>query len=263
VDGPGIVKSAPVLLLSRMSDVLLYDYPGSICSQMARLALEEKGVAYTRQTIDIMRAHEQFEPWYVALNPKSVVPTLRVGDRVICDTLRIVKCVDQQFEGPSLTPSNAETMDRMMREIMGLHYGVLLYSGHLDDNRTSATIIARGEFLREMLRDRPAHAALLQGRIDGNVRMQAILKSETKVAVHLGAARHVVDAIEAALLRTKFVAADSYSLADTFATAALARFRMHGFENWWPRATHPGVNAYLAAMKARPSWARAGVVDAP
>jgi glutathione S-transferase len=37
-----------------MTDLLLYDYPGSICSQMARLAIIEKGLPFKRQTIDIM-----------------------------------------------------------------------------------------------------------------------------------------------------------------------------------------------------------------
>ena len=61
--------------------VVLYDYPASICSQMARLALLEKGVPFERRNIDIMKKAEQFEPWYTALNPKAVVPTLAIGDR--------------------------------------------------------------------------------------------------------------------------------------------------------------------------------------
>ena len=56
-----------------MVEILLYDHPSSICSQMARLALAEKRVPYSRRTVDIMDTHEQFEPWYVALNPKAVV----------------------------------------------------------------------------------------------------------------------------------------------------------------------------------------------
>ena len=50
-------------------NVVLYDYPTSICSQMARLALLEKGVPFERRNIDIMKKAEQFEPWYTALNP--------------------------------------------------------------------------------------------------------------------------------------------------------------------------------------------------
>ena len=54
---------------------------------MARLALLEKGVPFERRNIDIMKKAEQFEPWYTALNPKAVVPTLAIGDEIVTDTV--------------------------------------------------------------------------------------------------------------------------------------------------------------------------------
>lgn len=244
-----------------MSNVLLYDYPGSICSQMARLALEEKGVTYARQTIDIIKTHEQFEPWYIALNPKSVVPTLRIDDMIITDTINIVKRVESDFDGPSLISENSSFMEQLMTDIMGLHYGVLLYSGSLTAARTSPTIMAREKLLEQMLIERPEHAGLLQKRIDGNRRMQLILGDENEVQKHITAARSIVSNLDAALAETKFVADDHYTLADTFATAAIARFRLHGFEDWWNGGLNPNVSRYINAMKARSSWTAAGVVD--
>src|SRR5258707_814456 len=85
--------------------VLLYDYPGSICCQMVRLTLAEKGVAYQKQTVDIMEKAEQFEPWYTALNPKAVVPTLKIGPEIVTDTMAIVPRIDAEFAGPRLTPT--------------------------------------------------------------------------------------------------------------------------------------------------------------
>jgi glutathione S-transferase len=74
-------------------NVVLYDYPTSICSQMARLALLEKGVPFERRNIDIMKKAEQFEPWYTTLNPKAVVPTLAIDDEIVTDTVRIVSFI--------------------------------------------------------------------------------------------------------------------------------------------------------------------------
>ncbi len=244
-----------------MTEVLLYDYPGSICSQMARLALEEKGVAYTRQTIDIVKTQEQFEPWYVAINPKSVVPTLRIGEEIITDTINIVHRVDTDFSGPSMMPDNPEFMEQLMVQIMALHYGVLLYSGGLSAERTSATIVAREKFLKQMLSERPQHKDMLTKRIEGNLRMQSILADEKEVEKHISTARSIVSILDDALAQTSFVAADHYTLADTFATAAIARFRLHGFEKWWSDDLNPNVNRYIATMEARPSWLAAGVVD--
>ncbi len=244
-----------------MAKVLLYDFLGSICSQMARLALAEKGVRYTRQNVDIMETHAQFEPWYVALNPKAVVPTLRIDDQIVTDTKDIVARVDSDFDGPPLTPQAPGLMRQMMNDIMGLHYGVLLYSGGLGPDRTSDTIIARGEMLARLLHENPAMATLLQGRIDGNRRFQAILADADAVEGHIEAARALVGTLNQALCRHQFVADAAYSLADTFATAALARFRLHGFSHWWQNGQNPAVAAYLDAMRARPSWEQAGVVD--
>lgn len=245
--------------------ILLYDYPASICSQMARLCLVEKGVAFERRTVDIMVTSEQFEPWYTALNPRAVVPTMAIGEEIITDTLRIVGWVDQEFPGPSLTPTEPEsaaTMNRMMAEIMGLHYGVLLYTRRLDSDGISATVVARGEFLREQRAKFPQRAELLDRRIAGNEKLQAILASSAETEWHIEQARALVGRIDAELADRPFVCGDRYTLADTFATPALARFRLHGFEGWWSGGENANVAAYYERMKSRPSWSNAEVLDA-
>lgn len=51
-------------------------WPGK-SSQMARLAVVGKECHFKRHSIDIIETSEQFEPRYVAINPRTVVPTLR------------------------------------------------------------------------------------------------------------------------------------------------------------------------------------------
>lgn len=244
--------------------IVLYDYPGSICSQMARLVLAEKGVAYERVPVDIMDKAEQFEPWYTALNPKAVVPTLTIGDEIVTDTIHIVHRVDAAFPGPDLTPTNeaaADAMRVMMAEIMGLHYGVLLYSRRIAADGTVPGIVARGAHLRQLRNAHPDRAAVLDRRILGNERLQAILGEPAEVERHVGEAKELVAQINRALAKTLFVSADHYTLADAFASAALARFRLHGFEEWWSNGENANVDAYYRRMRHRPTWDVAGVVD--
>lgn len=246
------------------SPVVLYDYPASICSQMARLALVEKHVAFTRRPVDIMGRAEQFEPWYTALNPRAVVPTLAIGDEIVTDTIRIVHHVDATFDGPSLTPDDSDgaaSMDRMMRKIMGLHYGVLLYAKRLDADRRSQTVIDRGHFLGEQRVRYPDRAEALDRRIAGNEKLQAILADPDEVARHEGEAEALIDDLEAAIANRLFVCGDAYTLADTFATPALARFRLHDYTHWWSQGRRPNVAAYYQRMRDRPSWADAEVID--
>ncbi len=240
---------------------LLYDYPGSICCQMARLVLAEKGVAYETRLVDIMEKAEQFAPWYTALNPKAVVPTLRLGDEIVCDTFNIVARVDADFDGPPLTPADPalrEAMDAIMRDVMGLHYGVLLYCRREDGERH---IAERGAFLRTERDKHPERAETLDRRIAGNERLQEILADPAEVERHIGAARAVVDRLDAALADRPFAATAGYTLADAFASAALARFRLHGFEPWWSGGENRNVADYYRRMKARSSWGEAGVIE--
>src|SRR5690606_35009157 len=91
-----------------MDDVTLYHALPSLCSQKVRLALAEKGVAYRAREVDIGPSMENYEPWYVRLNPRGVVPTLQHGDRVVTDSARILRYIDANFPGPALLPAEIE-----------------------------------------------------------------------------------------------------------------------------------------------------------
>jgi glutathione S-transferase len=238
-----------------MGDLTLYDHTGSICSQMARLALHEKKLSFTRYPIDIMDTNQQFEPWYVALNPRAVVPTLKIGERVVTDTIRIVNEV-QGFAGPDL--SGDDTTQTWLADIMALHYGVLLYRNRRNPDGTAPQIVARGQYLEKLLEERTDLAELLERRLDGNRRFQALLKDPNGIERHIGAARDLVRRFAETLDKQPFLSGKDYSLADCFATAALARFTIHGFVEWWAATS---VNDYYARMKQRPSFAAAEVVD--
>lgn len=66
-----------------MYSLKLYHHPLSVCSMKVRLALEEKGLAWSGRVIDIVQQKEQLEPWYLALNPKGVVPTLQYSNAIV------------------------------------------------------------------------------------------------------------------------------------------------------------------------------------
>jgi glutathione S-transferase len=244
-----------VVYPAAMDALVLYDHKASICSQMARLALVEKGLSFTRQQIDIMEENEQFSPWYVALNPRAVVPTLKIGDQVITDTIRIVNRV-QTLPGVDL--SGDTTTQKWLKNIMALHYGVLLYRNRLDADGTAKQIVARARFLAELRNDRPDLRPLVDTRIAGNIRFQALLKDKDGIDDHVNSARRLVDQMIAAVEPQDFLAGAQYSLADCFATAALARFTIHNFAPWWQGTALEG---YYHRMKARPSFTAAEVID--
>jgi len=222
---------------------------------MARLTLVEKAVRFERRPIDIMEANEQFEPWYVALNPKAVVPTLVLSTDVVTDTVRIVNRV-QTFAGPDLS-GDATTQD-WLRAIMAPHYGVLLYRNRLGSDGTARQVVARGILLEQLLKKCPEMAGLLEGRIAGNQRFQALLCNPDEIDGHLASTKALVARMAEAVEQEPFLAGSTYSLADCFATAALARFTVHKFQEWWHGTA---LQDYYERMKARPSFEAAEVID--
>jgi glutathione S-transferase len=238
-----------------MANSILYDYRASICSQMARLALVEKGVTYKRREIDIMNANEQFEPWYIALNPKAVVPTLELNGEVVTDTLRIVNRINE-LEGPDL--SGNDTTQDWLRDIMSLHYGVLMYSNRSENGEIAPQIVVRGQYLAELSETRPDLSAMIVTRLEGNQRFQKLLRDPDAIAKHFDATRSLIDRMQLSVAQTEFVAGSTYSLADCFATAALARFTIHNLADWWAGSE---LELYYTKMKARPSFVAAEVID--
>jgi glutathione S-transferase len=222
---------------------------------MARLALVEKGLNFRRRQVDIMDSHEQFEPWYVALNPRAVVPTLQIGDEVVTDTIRIVNRV-QTMEGHDL--SGDETTQHWLKDIMALHYGVLLYRNRLDKDGTAPQIVARGRLLEQLSRERPDLAEITKLRLEGNRRFMGLLREPADIEIHLDATRDLIDRMTGALSHHPFLAGQNYSLADCFATAALARFTIHRLGGWWEGTP---LESYYARLKARQSFAEAEIID--
>ena len=66
----------------------------------ASLTLYEKEVPATRQIVDIMSdTGEQNEPWFMRINPKGLVPVLKHGDKIICESEAIIEYVDKNTSG--------------------------------------------------------------------------------------------------------------------------------------------------------------------
>ncbi len=53
--------------------IQLYDHPESVCCQKVQVAFIEKGVDYENVHVELDRG-EHFEPEFLKLNPKAVVP---------------------------------------------------------------------------------------------------------------------------------------------------------------------------------------------
>jgi glutathione S-transferase len=74
----------------------------------ARMAFEEKGIAYT------LEPHRPQSPEILALNPFGKMPTFRCGELALYETSAIMRHLDETMPGPALTP--ADPVDRAKAE---------------------------------------------------------------------------------------------------------------------------------------------------
>ena len=83
--------------------IQLYQSYLSTCSGKVRLVLEEKGLEYEEIVINLQKG-DQFQPDYVKLNPKSVVPTIINDGAVIRESSVICEYLDDLAAEPPLRP---------------------------------------------------------------------------------------------------------------------------------------------------------------
>ncbi|MFQ5774820.1 MAG: glutathione S-transferase family protein [Kiloniellaceae bacterium] len=99
-----------------MTSPVLYGPPYSTCVRSARLALEEKGVAYELVDVDIFAGANR-EPEHLSRHPFGKVPAFEHDGFALYETCAIMRYVDEAFDGPALQPARPRGRARMTQAI--------------------------------------------------------------------------------------------------------------------------------------------------
>ena len=99
-----------------MADPVVYGPAYSTYTRSARLALEEKGVPYRLEEIDMLGG-ACAEPEYLARQPFAKVPAFEHDGFRLYETSAIMRYVDEAFDGPALQPADAQGRARMEQAI--------------------------------------------------------------------------------------------------------------------------------------------------
>ena len=90
----------------------LYDFGNSVCCQKVRITLCAKGLDWQAIRVDLFKA-EQYDPRYLKLNPKGVVPTLVHDGRPVIESTLICEYLEEAFPEPPLVPADPWQRSRM------------------------------------------------------------------------------------------------------------------------------------------------------
>jgi glutathione S-transferase len=231
----------------------LYHHGSSVCAAKVRFALGEKGLEWKGHYVDILKG-DQFDPAYMKLNAKAVVPTLVHDSVVIVESTVINEYVEEVFAAPPLKPDAARERADMR-----------LWTKAVDENLHPACAeITFSSCHRHILRRLPQrdYDAFLNSTPPISVTPRWHQRKKEIVtlgfdAPGLAATFQLYDGylqkMEMALAGRAWLAGDTFSLADIAMTPYVNRLDMMGMSALWTEE-RPRVTDWFARIKSRPTF---------
>ncbi len=166
-----------------MSEPIVFGPAFSTYVRSTRLTLEEKGVPYRLEEVNILEGANK-SPEHLARHPFGKVPAFEHDGFALYETAAIMRYVDEAFDGPALQPSEARARARMTQVLS-------VVNSYVYPSWISAIVMQR------------VVAPLLGGEPDEAAIREALPQAETCVA-----------ALDALLEGDDVFAAGALSLAD-------------------------------------------------
>jgi glutathione S-transferase len=151
----------------------LYDYGNSVCCQKVRITLRAKGLEWNAVKVELFKG-EQYDPNYLKLNPKGVVPTLVYNGTPVIESTLICEFLDETFPDPPLMPKDPGERARMR-----------LWSKYVDEGLfEGATEISFSAMFREKMRNMSSDLRERRFENIGDPRRRDRYRSTYEVGVH-------------------------------------------------------------------------------
>jgi len=237
-----------------------YYFPTSHWSRIVSVVLAEKNLEPTRHLVDITK-NATFDPEYLRMNPRGVVPTLVDGDEAIWNGPTIAKYLDSKGPG-EIFPDDPQVQDWAKRledfPVMLFSYSVWIL-GNKGEN--SATILDdKVERARAYAEKFPEFAAQYRRKQEFFEGFRTQVYDDDFVASQEVEYRNLLDDLGQRLSHQEWICGN-YSFADAILTSILYRLvDLHRLDHWHQDAGH-GLEGYFQRIKARPSFRKVYVDD--
>lgn len=227
----------------------LWHHRNSTCSQKVRLALAEKGLAWTGHSVNL-REFEQLSAAFLALNPAGMVPVLVHDGAVLTESLVINEYLDDTFPDAPLRPADALGRARMREWTLYV--------------ATEPTWAIKAPSYQKNLRPalagtRPqAEFAQIAARMPHRENAERWLTAATRgftrqeLGADLARMAKTLDRMQAALEHSAWLAGDAYTLADVDMTPFVHRLADLGETAMIE--SRPRVADWYARVRVRPSF---------
>ena len=241
-----------------MSELILYDFGNSVCCQKVRITLRAKALEWRAIRVDLFTA-AQYDPQYLKLNPKGVVPTLVHDGKPIIELTLICEYIDEAFpQSPKFIPADPWLQSRMR-----------LWSKMVDEGLfDGVTEISFSAMFRERMKNMPEETRQKRFRNVGDPRRTDRFKSTYELGVQSPFVVHAIAAYERAFKMLENTLAESGgpwilgaepTLADINLMPFAARLDYLGLVDLWI-GHRPRVRAWWKHAQAWPFF-KSGLHD--
>jgi glutathione S-transferase len=232
--------------------LVLYHHGSSACAAKVRLALAEKGLSWESRYVDILKG-EQFQPDYLEVNPKGVVPTLAHDGKVIPESTVICEYAEEVFPEHPIYPKTPLERSR-----------VRIWTKAVDEELHPAcsaityivshrhTILRNGiggfdDFLNRSSGEGMAARTLKWQWITQGI---AAPGAAEKIKLYLA----FLHKMESALADSDWLVGPAFSMADIAMTPYLNRLDALAMDGLWNGGRLPRVERWFERIKARPTF---------
>lgn len=231
--------------------ITLYDHGESVCCQKVRLAFAEKAISYVRKNV-ALEAGEQVEDWFLAVNPKGVVPVLVHDGKTITDSTTILEYIDESFPDPPLMPTDPYL--RFRRRWWARWIDDEMHVPHI---ATISFVIAFNAAFRRNLDTEEKLAAYLDSipTVSNRDALRVSFASDLQSTAFLTALKAYdvfLEEMDRSLAGQQWLAGPEFSLADIDVFPYIWRLHNLQLSELW--ADRPRVQAWLDRMTLRPSF---------
>jgi glutathione S-transferase len=232
--------------------ITLYDFGNSVACQKVRITMCEKDLDWETITVDLFKA-EQFDPEYLKLNPKGVVPTIVDDGNAVIESTLICEYLDDVFPEPRLVPTEPNRRARMR-----------LWSKAVDEGlHEGVTEISFSAMFRERMKNMPSDIREARFRNVGDPRRRDRFRSTYEFGVQSPFVLYAAAAYERAFAMLEealaeggpWILGDQLTLADINLMPYAARLDYLGLLGLWFNG-RPRTTAWWERAREWPSFRR-------
>jgi glutathione S-transferase len=231
-------------------------FTGSSCSQKLRVFLNLKGVPWQSHPIDLP-GHENFQPWFLGINPRGLVPVLIDDGAVHIESNDIIQYLEKKYPTPKLIPAGHEDeVAALLKHEDDLHLDLRTLSfrfvfappgppkpaAALDSYRANGTGTVRGaKDPEKQVQIEFWQRAAREGFTDERARASALkFRSE-------------FDALDKTLAKQTYLLGEDLSVLDVAWLIYQNRLSLAGYPF---ERLHPHVHAWAERLRAMPAFAK-------